>query len=426
MTFSYTAVNYKDSYRFSELFSFIPQRLRIVIVGNDSEGKILQTFISTHRPDLIIEGCFSLMSTDEKANITIPPHFNPTSKKDMDSVDLFVICSHHKEHAAKLETHNIQNYILYSGAGGYENEFFTGFDLTYVEENHFKEDIHPKEAKALFKKSVRVFILELTNFCNRRCGYCPVSLEHSKAKMQYIKQKTLDKIIGDLEDIEYNKAIILNFFNEPMADKPHLYETLRIINTKLPKAYLTFHTNGDFLDKESLDMLCSLGIGNLGVSIHLKTGEKYSDVDALNKIVRVYQNLDLQFYFHALISGTHANAVGNYKGMRVNVFSSNYYENGTNRGELLNNIKLQVNRTDPCNKPFNFYCVSMEGHVLPCCHLYPRDENTLRKNSAGNLEDYDNIYEAYTSKLFTRWRRVLIGNKEKPHPCKTCSDRCIW
>jgi len=106
--------------------------------------------------------------------------------------------------------------------------------------------------------------IETCAICNRRCLYCPISKDPRPQVM--MSDDLFDKIISELEELNYRGDIILSNFGEPLLDK-RLATFVRRIKEELGSK-VTFFTNGDFLTKERFDELISAGTDNIEISQH--------------------------------------------------------------------------------------------------------------------------------------------------------------
>ena len=85
--------------------------------------------------------------------------------------------------------------------------------------------------------------------CNRSCSFCPVSNPEFYTKDNTgISLKLFQKIINDLNEINYSGVILFSAFSEPFLNKD-LIDLIRITKKGLSKAKLEINTNGDVIKK---------------------------------------------------------------------------------------------------------------------------------------------------------------------------------
>lgn len=288
------------------------------------------------------------------------------------------------------------------------------------ERGHFEMPADPAERRRLFAASVSTVAIELTEHCNRRCSYCPVSIV-PRLKNRTLPTPAFERILTDLKSIEFEKSICLNVFNEPTSDRETLLTALEQIREALPKAEIYFSTNGDYLTREYLDALFAAGLSRLTVSIHTPPGDKYNDEDTISRLisfgVRIGANIDIdRFSSNMYVFGRLK--VKNYV---VNVFTENFEKMGTDRAGTMTNIEVPKERDAPCFRPFETMTVTFDGSMFPCCQFYP-DLPEMKKYSIGSVGDYPTIFDAYCSEAMAAWRRTLFTYGPKASPCNTCME----
>lgn len=154
----------------------------------------------------------------------------------------------------------------------------------------------------------RIYQVELTNFCNLRCSYCPQPSMHRQ--MGYMSENVLHAVLGWILR-SGSKRIVLHHFGEPLLH-PQLKERLsQVIRTKLE---IQISTNGVLLDK-MWDELASLHYPiSIMLSIHLWATSEVDYFRALEdyqcraaetnlSILPAYNIVDGRFFFHAWASG---------------------------------------------------------------------------------------------------------------------------
>ena len=209
-------------------------------------------------------------------------------------------------------------------------------------------------------KNVRLIEIELHSYCNRKCEFCPNSYIDRTFKRRLNIEKLYINVIVPLKNIEYSGYISFSRYNEPLADREHLINVLKLFNLHLPKAKLVFNTNGDYNTKNI----------------------PYADITIMD-----YDNL-LPF-------------VPNDRGGSLKQYS-------------------KVKRTIPCYEPKYFIGVDYTGDVVPCCNI--RGDNINHKKFIfGNIynDSIISIYNNISSKKFRQ--NCELGNFSEI--CKYCSKK---
>lgn len=275
-------------------------------------------------------------------------------------------------------------------------------------------------AKRLFRRYVDNVILELFDYCNRQCAYCPVSLVDRMSDINRISPDHFSKIVGDLKEIDYANHICLNLYNEPMADA-FLFTAIERLRDAVPKASLWFNTNGDYADRETLDRLAEAGLKRLVVTLHVEKTKTYDDLQQLSRFTQFAARTGVSLTFERYKPGHAITASGRHRGIVLRVKSANYAEMGENRAGLMADIPVPANRHAPCDRPFEDFTISWNGNVYPCCQFF----SGLAGSDpfiAGNIGEADSIYQLYTSSLMASFRGDLLGYGPKRKPCDTCSE----
>lgn len=274
-------------------------------------------------------------------------------------------------------------------------------------------------ARQVFAKTVGRVEMETHSYCNRRCSYCPNVIGDRIGANLRMAPAIWEKIIGGLEEINYAEYLVLNYYNEPLADRDIL-DRIREARRRLPKARIMIYSNGDYLDRNYIDELADAGLDYLHISIHLKRGEQYSDLYVVNRINEISVRMGISARITTLRSKEFAIAVAPHQKMEIEVRGINFQTHGTDRGGLIDDIHTASKRSAPCSFPFQHFVVSYNGLVAPCCHIRS-DRPEHERYIYGDLADYGSIFEIFTNAAAVAWRKEVGGLQEKRSPCDTCS-----
>lgn len=273
-------------------------------------------------------------------------------------------------------------------------------------------------ARAIFSKSIERVELETHSYCNRRCSYCPNVVGDRIGPNQFMPADIWEKILSGLGDIDYRNCLVLNYYNEPLADLSIL-DRIREARARVPNCRIMIYSNGDYLEPALIDQLADAGLDYLHISIHLKRGDQYSDLYVVNRINEISVRMGISAQIHTLRSQDFAIAKAPHRKMEIEVRGINFYRHGTDRGGLIDDIHTQAKRKDPCFFPFAHFVIGYNGQLAPCCHIRS-DRPEHEGYTYGNLRDYETIYHAFLSGPGAAWRRELVGTQEKRSPCDTC------
>ena len=221
--------------------------------------------------------------------------------------------------------------------------------------------------------------VEVNSRCNRRCSYCPVSLNPTPPVPRLMKQAIFDRLVAELVRLRFAGKISYHFYNEPLIRRD-LETLVECVRERLPDAYQLLYTNGDLLSDARYDRLIAAGIKHFMVTRH--SGEPMSDRPA--QTVRFPEELVL-----------------------------------TNRGGKLANVEVVGSALKlPCYAPSDFLTVTVTGDIVLCCDDFDR------RYVMGNIMTTP-VDEIWESVEFARIRSELAaGNREgATSMCAQCSSR---
>ena len=185
------------------------------------------------------------------------------------------------------------------------------------------------KAKAVFAKFVGIINLETNSHCNRKCHYCPMSFAN-RGNIQ-MKEDIFNKILDELCQIDYASSISLNLYNEPLSDTK-IITKIKHIKEVLPRAFLRFNSNGDFLTPKILKELESSGLNYLNITLHTTKANSYNDKQSIERLDKFCTKLNLpklEFQITPNVSIASSLKIGN---LTLALNTSNYDIYGTDRG----------------------------------------------------------------------------------------------
>ena len=271
-------------------------------------------------------------------------------------------------------------------------------------------------AKKYLKENVELIEIEVFSYCNRQCWHCSNSVIDRHSGNTYMSNFIYNKILKNLEQINYNKMISFSRYNEPLADKI-IYKRLLEARTRIPNALLSLNTNGDFLDKDVIKKLYDSGLRNLNIQIYMPINSLHEIIES--NIIKVLQNLSLDEISRT--SNKEKIAVNsNYANMNINIYYRNFCVNGVNRGGIVSKLNKVSNRIAPCLVPTKGIYIDYNGIIMPCCNLRS-DWKEHKKFILGNLNDNNqNLFTIFYNKKAKAFRELMASGNLKSYPCNTC------
>ena len=270
----------------------------------------------------------------------------------------------------------------------------------------------------LFKKNIDNINLETSTYCNRKCGYCPVSTYGRNFKL-FMDLKLFKNIINSLKIINYNHSFCLNLYNEPLADQNFGFY-IRFIRENLPLSVIQTNSNGDYIKNlNDLYLLEEFGLNKIKITMHVPKNKSYSKADAELSIYKFAKKINFN-----LNKKNISELCFNFRinKLFVHVQSPNFFIEGTDRGGSINTTKISKNRISPCVKPFREFTIYHDGTVTPCCDIFNNINFNKYSISKINANDLNSIFNIYASQKLSEWRLHTFGWNLKENVCKTCSS----
>lgn len=218
--------------------------------------------------------------------------------------------------------------------------------------------------------------IEINSRCNRRCGYCPVSVLPTPSSERFMAAEVFDRIVAELARLGFAGTMSYHLFNEPLL-RPDLELLAMKVTTQLPGAFQLLFTNGDLLSDERYASLRRAGIDYFIVTRHDCTP--------------IPERPDQKILFPSDL-----------------VIA--------NRGGFFQ--PLEESLTVPCYAPTDMLIVTIGGDVLLCC------DDAERRHVMGNIMR-QSIEDIWFSPAFVAVRIMLqSGNRaEASSICRHCDNR---
>lgn len=131
--------------------------------------------------------------------------------------------------------------------------------------------------------------IETVNRCNGKCAFCPVSEGNDRREYHKMSEDLFQKIILQLEELDYKGRLALFSNNEPFLDQ-RIENFAKYARQHLPNAFIYLYTNASLLSldryKEIIDYLDELIIDNYNDSLELNP-----NVHIINEFIQGKENL---------------------------------------------------------------------------------------------------------------------------------------
>jgi radical SAM protein with 4Fe4S-binding SPASM domain len=146
-------------------------------------------------------------------------------------------------------------------------------------------EVRPKTKKVYF---------EVTNYCNFRCGFCPINV--SCRPWQHMDLSLFAKGVDDVVENNIAEEVGLHLMGEPLL-YPHLYEAIEYANEKGLRTQVT--TNGSLLTEERVQKLVDARLDKLTISLQMFGEAEHANRQTSIPFNRYYRRiLEALRHFH--------------------------------------------------------------------------------------------------------------------------------
>jgi 2-deoxy-scyllo-inosamine dehydrogenase (SAM-dependent) len=217
--------------------------------------------------------------------------------------------------------------------------------------------------------------VEVNSRCNKRCVYCPVSIDPPNAQPRLMDPDLYDRLLDELARLDYRGRLSYHFYNEPLLH-PRIVDIVRLTRRRLPAARQVLYSNGDLLSDELYARLTAEGVARFIVTSH----DRKPVPERPDQVVLMPEDLVI-----------------------------------TNRGGALEALEEPLEL--PCFAPSTMLIVTVTGDVLLCYEDY------YRTQAFGNIRRAP-LDEIWFSAPFEKIRRRLVRGDRTASPlCRECNNR---
>jgi len=300
----------------------------------------------------------------------------------------------------------------------------TRFDITFNSLHFAADHAHKRE---LFKVSVHNIEIEVSEFCNRACSFCPNAFLDRRDQHGQMSDALYGAIMTDLESIDYAGRICFHRYNEPLADREYILRRIAECSRRLPHAHSKIYTNGDYLTADYLGALQAAGLRELLATVYLGDTQKYDETLMAERFRARLAALALPYQMiveepdHRLARVEFGPTLHVF--YRGKNFEKPVGDEGTiqswDRGGSVEGLSTYERRS-PCLVVFNEMHVEMDGTVVPCCNIRT-DNPEHRAYKIGRIGEDGSVFDVWCSAAMAEWRRRLLRFGPKDPPCQSCS-----
>lgn len=255
----------------------------------------------------------------------------------------------------------------------------------------------------------RIYI-EITNICNLKCSFCPITTRNK----EFMSVSNFEVVLSKIKN--YTKHIYLHVKGEPLMH-PNLDEILKLANAYDLNVNIT--TNARLL-KDKIDILNNNKIRQINISLH--------SFNSVNEIKELLPNVDKLKCYVSLRLWNNKDNTEIYK--LLESYYNKKIDLSSNRFSLSDKVFLSIEKLfdwpDINNEIISEYgtckggkrqlAILVDGTIVPCC---------LDNEGIINL---GNIFESSIQDILntTRYKELINGfnnNKLNEELCKKCGYR---
>jgi len=234
--------------------------------------------------------------------------------------------------------------------------------------------------------------LSLIDVCNRKCLFCPKSNNSiAPDTFQKMNRKIIDNIHNQLEQINFNGTLSLCGYGEPLLHKDINY----IVEKLSSVSKVEIITNGDVL------------------SIKILQGLNKSKVSKI--LISMYDGPEQIKKFREMVAEACVPE-------EIVILRDRWYDKYNDFGVKLTNRagtidvgeQSKVNIAAKCYYPSYQLLIDWNGDVFLC----PQDWQ--RRVAMGNIMQ-ETIFDIWTGKVLTNFRKNLLNGKRCASPCSSCN-----
>ena len=242
------------------------------------------------------------------------------------------------------------------------------------------------------QKMLPIFVnIETINRCNGTCAFCPANSRDESRELKKMPLELFEKIIGDLEKVQYAGILSLYMNNEPFIDE-RMEDMLIYARKRLSNAKILVFTNGTLLTPDRFKKIEQY--------IHYMFINNYSKRYEMNKPVKVLYE--------------YVKRHDNGKKPDITVQLRYVGEYLTNRaGTAPNKQRMDKIYKWQCLMPYTDINIYPDGKVGICCN------DTKEVTDYGNVWEHD-LIEIFRNEKFAMLRKRMREGRNECEFCRYC------
>jgi radical SAM protein with 4Fe4S-binding SPASM domain len=290
-----------------------------------------------------------------------------------------------------------------------------------------------------------VLQIQTHSFCNGECTICPYPSTSRELEQGFMERDLFDKIVSEMRSATRLSMVGFASQNEPLLDE-RLFDWIRHIKSMCPDKICMVTTNGEQLDRFSMEEVRQSGVDRIVVSLNAQSEETYEKINVGLDFNRVMNNVsslladqslrprvELSFRLVKENSSEVRSAVRYWKaqGVRTRVMGI-----ANRAGSLVDYEAVRLGNDSQgiaphrhrwrramsslrgvlgCEIPFHRMDILFNGETLMCCQDWKRAV-TVGNAATASIEDI------WNSPKMNDFRKLILRKRyEQITTCRECS-----
>jgi len=268
--------------------------------------------------------------------------------------------------------------------------------------------------RRLFATYVKLVEIENHGYCNRTCWFCPNTFLDRRSGLSPMPGRVFEKILSGLADVGYDETLVWARYHEPLAHES-IFENVARARAALPRAFLTMHSNGDYLTGEMVDRLERAGLDQLRLNLYVPNDRTFSAELEAEMLAQLCRRTGL-----AVERGSSGTRRLGGRRLDMPVHVPDFRRGMSTRGGLLGVSGGDgYVRTSACLSPVQHVVIDHDGKGVLCCQVRsdaPEHAGAvigdLAAGGYGIFDLYRDLADA---------RAGLVNGGPKSGVCRTCA-----
>ncbi len=314
------------------------------------------------------------------------------------------------------------------------------------------ENVNYEFSRTYIDNCVNQMILQVTQNCNLRCGYCPyawnghMERSHSNKRMSWdIAKKALDFFIENSYEAD---EMSLSFYGgEPLLDFALIKQCIEYMAARVASKRLTFHmtTNGTLINREFLDFMSKYDFGiyiSLDGPEDIHNKNRKFGVDGTGSYKKIYENLKLicneypqllkRFFFNAVWDGIgEVERIHDFFRTDDVISKFDYYNlNFVDDGSILMDVTVSDHNYNTQQMRYlDYFIKTIENRDASfdlSNDIKDMKERLLRLSDSFNDKKPLSKIRFQSGPCIPGCSKLFVDADGNLFPCEKTSDKCVW